>query len=569
MISFAGHLSYQNNRHHWACDEDQMTGHGRWSPRVEDLPGGGQRYRLMCFPEGTASLGLLQLRMPYPYTPEDRIFCNGFQSWSESRLFTFAERLPRLRRLARPFMGYYGDDHFAFIRRGKGYLHSWSWTHWQQPDGQVWLLASLNDHQAFTCFQHDLHHGELVITPDCEGLEISGSFAALDLIWIPGTLAEVYDRWFAWLKIEPPRAPQATGYTSWYRHYTDLSEAKVRQDLAAWQETGRSLDFFQIDDGYQTAVGDWLSPKPSFPEGLAPVSAAIRSAGFRPGLWLAPTVADTRSRLLREHPEWVVRNARGRPLRAGYNPLWKGWFYALDVTHPGWQAYMEKVFGETLDRWGFSLLKLDFLYAACIFPQPRFTRAQLMHRTLQLFRSWAGDRYLLGCGMPLAPGFGLVDYCRVGPDIHLHWEHGLLRWLRHRERVSTHLALRTVIGRWPLAGRAWRNDPDVFLLRDEGLGLSRTERQTILRVNALLGELLFSSDDPSAYGEWQQAQWTAGLTEKNYRATAVEPVGMDQFAILAPQGECLVNLDDRPHTLRRNGQPYLLPPRASLWRSGE
>ena len=60
-----------------------------------------------------------------------------------------------------------------------------------------------------------------------------------------------------------------------------------------------------------------------------------------------------------------------------------------------------------------------------------------MNDTMTFLRNSCGDKLILGCGVPLGSAFGLVDYCRIGADIHLEWEHKLLKFLENRERVST------------------------------------------------------------------------------------------------------------------------------------
>ena len=43
------------------------------------------------------------------------------------------------------------------------------------------------------------------------------------------------------------------------------------------------------------------------------------------------------------------------------------------------------------------------------------------------------------------------------------------------------------------------NDPDVFLLRDENIKLSKEQRKALSTLNALFGSLLFTSDDIATY----------------------------------------------------------------------
>jgi len=504
---------------------------------------GGVRIQLVFTPDGPQLIEACWLEQPVSLAPTDRILCNGFQSWTDSPLLSPAAGIPQLRRLARPFMGYSGDYHIPWIRRQRGYLHSWSWTELRRVGQPLLFLGSLNENQAYTCFQWQQATGCLRIQSDCGGLAIHQAMVLLDFLVLSGTTAVVYDRWQSMLGLPPLRAQPARGWTSWYQHYTNISADIITDNLQAYQSRGDVLDFFQIDDGFQTAVGDWLSVRPSFPAGMKAVADEIRQAGFAPGLWLAPCVADKRSRLLAEHPEWLQKNSRGKPLRVGLNPLWGGWFYALDTQHPGWRDNMRAVFTTVIQEWGFEMLKLDFLYAAAIFPTATQTRAQLMRETLLFLRELSGEAYLLGCGTPLAPGFGIFDYCRIGADIHLQWEHQLLRWLRHRERVSTHVALRTTIGRWPLAGRVWRNDPDVYLLRDENSQLTFSERSLVHRLNTLLGEVLFTSDNVSTYGDWQNQELAWQREWLSTQVQEITPTGEGIFIIVTAKGNFQVTLE--------------------------
>jgi alpha-galactosidase len=71
----------------------------------------------------------------------------------------------------------------------------------------------------------------------------------------------------------------------------------------------------------------------------------------------------------------------------------------------------------------------------------------------------------------------------------------------HRERVSTFNAIRNAIGRRHLNGRAFLNDPDVFLLREDNISLTKTQKDTLSMVNYIFGSLIFTSDNIENYKE--------------------------------------------------------------------
>jgi alpha-galactosidase len=146
-------------------------------------------------------------------------------------------------------------------------------------------------------------------------------------------------------------------------------------------------------------------------------------------------------------------------------------------------------------------VKLDFLYCACLIPRRDKTRAQVMFDGMRLLRELAGDALILGCGVPLVPAFGLVDYCRIGCDMTLNWLGERRMQALHREVPSTRNTLLNTVYRRHLDGRAWRNDPDVFLLRDDNMKLTPEQREKLAIIDALFGGVLFTSDNVGAYDE--------------------------------------------------------------------
>src|SRR5690606_27994869 len=97
-------------------------------------------------------------------------------------------------------------------------------------------------------------------------------------------------------------APYQVGWCSWYHYFHRITEADLRANLAAAADW--PFDVFQLDDGFQPAIGDWLDTNDRFPTDLAGIASAIAAEGRVPGLWLAPFVAAPDSAVARTHPEW-------------------------------------------------------------------------------------------------------------------------------------------------------------------------------------------------------------------------------------------------------------------------
>src|SRR6516162_88517 len=111
-----------------------------------------------------------------------------------------------------------------------------------------------------------------------------------------------YDSLEHWADAQPGRAgaPFQVGWCSWYQYFDRVTEADIRRNLAL--SDGWPFEVFQIDDGYQRSVGDWLATNEKFPSPVEQLATEIAAAGMRPGLWIVPFLAGPDSELVNRHP---------------------------------------------------------------------------------------------------------------------------------------------------------------------------------------------------------------------------------------------------------------------------
>jgi alpha-galactosidase len=298
---------------------------------------------------------------------------------------------------------------------------------------------------------------------------------------------------------EQPTIP--TGWCSWYRFFKDVTADDILRNLTAATHLRPDLPLqvFQIDDGYETCWGDWSSFKHTFPQGVSPLAIEIKSAGFSPGLWLAPFIVHPQSRLMAEHPDWLLKGRFNRPVNAGY--FWGAFTTALDLTNPDALDHTMQIVDRAVHDWGFPYLKLDFLYAGAL-PGRRHdatkTRAQVLRNALKSLRQAAGEQTtLLGCGCPLGSAIGLVDIMRIGADVDTHWlpVHRGVKMGKFSDdgMPSARNAIHNTLTRAPLHLRWWVNDPDCLILRED-MELSQAEVQSLATVIAMSGGSLILSD---------------------------------------------------------------------------
>jgi alpha-galactosidase len=396
-----------------------------------------------------------------------------------------------------------------------------------------------------------------------------GRFAGLDFL---------YPR-----NIPRPRAYRQAGrasggYESWYNHYTAINEALILEDLESLRKTENLLKLryldrgetfvFQIDDGWERAVGDWEVDGGRFPGGLRYLAEKIEKASLIPGLWLAPFIVTRRARIFREKPEWLLRDRRGRPVSAGFNHLWDGKYYCLDLSRSDVLAYIRSLVDRAID-WGFRYLKIDFLYAGML--SGLYAEEGEVHEHYERACETLVSRKknsaglpvaYLGCGGPLGLSYSRFPLFRIGADTREEWDWNLVKFMGHTGRPGAYLNIKNTIGRSFLNGVLYLNDPDVVFLRSVNCRLTGNEKELIGLVNFLLASQIMSSDDPARLGGEDLA--LAGRLSRLYDTLAGDEYGAltlekDVYLLISRSGKTsgLINLRKRPYTLERKNAKNL------------
>ncbi|MDR1940518.1 MAG: alpha-galactosidase [Clostridiales bacterium] len=466
----------------------------------------------------------------YGFKPDTVFFGNGHQSWTDTREYRRSDKMRDLGAVGKdkskfqfwqrltgsngasmfkkqspePIGDVYvnaGDYLYANYERRTGFFHSVSYTYLKN-DAELTLIGSLNERTGYTVIYADMPAGILKIEKDLEGVIIDGEYHVFSLFIKDGGYDEVFDAYFDRLGAKPRAVAPLKGYTSWYNYYSNINQDIILRDLDALSAAAPEINAFQIDDGFQTAVGDWLSiDSKKFPDGMKVIADAIHKKGLKAGLWLAPLAAQHDSKILAEHPEWFIKNPDGKNRKIGHN--WGG-FYGLNFYLPEVRAHIKNFFDVVLNQWGYDLVKLDFLYAASVLPLNGKTRAENMFDAMQLIRECVGDKEILGCGVPIMPCVNQVEYMRIGADMGLSWSQFIFGMVTTREDVNTRNAVHNGINRRHLNKRVFMNDPDVFLLRDYNINMTAAQKELLARLIKLNGGVFFTSDDVNRYGEEQK-----------------------------------------------------------------
>lgn len=467
-----------------------------------------------------------QIAYPYQFNQDNRVFVNGYQSWTDSREYFIDEEMKGLSRFTEFYVktplvkkigiGKSGDYFICKYPRRKGLFYGWSYGY-VRTNNRIDLFGSLSERCGFTIIRFDAENQQVILEKELEGVTFSGRTLIADYAMLTDEYDAAFDKYFDLMGVQCTQKEKKCGYTTWYNYYGSITEDIVVRDLESLSKLDEKVDIFQIDDGYQKAIGDWTeTKKDKFPNGMKKIADEIHKKNMLAGLWLAPLAVTANSSVYKEHKDWLVCDKKGKPYVAG--PNW-GPFYALDIYNKDAAAYIRHFFDVILNEWGYDMVKLDFLYAACVLPIHNKTRGQVMCDAMDLIRDCVGDKIILGCGVPLMPAFGKVDFCRIGADVDLEW---IRRKNRIREDVSTPNTVNCTVFRRHLNGRAFLNDPDVFLLRDTNTKMTFDQRALLAKINSYFGSLLFVSDNVEDYKDNQMKVFLDTIRKKDIKILNAE-----------------------------------------------
>lgn len=429
------------------------------------------------------------------FKKSDNLFFNGYQSWTDSYELNknsgeknILKPLIRKKVIQKYALDKYGDSNFYKYSKRK--LHGYDLFYAKSND--EYFIYNLNNKYAYLIFEYNKKN-KLTLKSDILGKTLKEgesyqvfSFKSFDSIEVG------YKSFIQEFSVDNPKI---FGYTSWYNTYQNINEDLINECLDALDSR---FNLFQIDDGYETYVGDWLNiDKNKFKDGLLRVVDKIHSKGLMAGIWLAPFAAEEKSVLFNTHKDWFLKDELGNCIKAGCN--WNG-FYALDLTKDEVKEYIKNCL-TYYSQIGFDFFKLDFVYAASIVVPKGYTRSSWQQYTYSFLRSCLPNKLILGCGANLFNSYLNFDYLRVGCDVSLDFDDKLYMRLLHRERNSTKNTVQNTIYRSIFDKHLFLNDSDVFVLRDDNTTLSIKQRDALLKINSIFSSVLMTSDNISKYDE--------------------------------------------------------------------
>lgn len=438
---------------------------------------------------------------------------NGFQSWSQSGILKLAEpvdyakihkaltvvpaseTLRQGQELSR-FFSFAGGGEAAMFAGVTDALIFQPWVSWGKTDSGIKVLLGNGG------------AGEEISLSESDTITGEKWFANIGTD-LEQTLID-YGKMLPTRRNSHPHQAQI-GWNSWYDlwYFIEQNDILENAPIAKQMLTDYIPENQQVrivvDDGWQKKWGEWEADE-GFSLGMKEIADRLKNDDMLAGIWLAPVLVSPDSDIVKDHPDWFVGNGVPEDPDVYYTHEIHGKLLVLDVTHPQVVEHI-KGFISQIVEWGYSLLKIDFLFAAALEGRRynQVTGMQAYNSTLQIIREAAGDdTILLAVGSPPIPTSKYADAWRLGSDIAWYYNDDILSW---------HFAVnqaRCISAHWFIC-YSMLCDADPALLRV----LDKKEVEFGSWVAALAGGFMFLSDDLRELDE-DRKSW--GLNAVNMEA---------------------------------------------------
>lgn len=333
----------------------------------------------------------------------------------------------------------------------------------------------------------------------------------------------------AWSISEQNQARRDTTTNYFWSPYQDFRNSfnykYLLDHLKTLDETEPSIPLRTVHIGPGYCIpGDWLNNNSNWPKTMENVAREIFKRRYRAGIYVAPLVVHENSRIFRNHPRWILKNADDDPIVMDEDV--EGKLYALDATHDDVKKYIGKVF-KSFHEIGFTYYEIDRLdWGLQESTETQKTRkvgkssVQVLRALMDIIREAVGaGSFITANRAPYSPLIGFVDAVRI--DIDQSW-----KW----EKETTGRIIEESYNTQYFNNVFWQNDPDVVFMRNYKNDYTVVEQKSLALWAAFMGGAVGISDNFKAIDSDKLQLWRF-----------LEPSTRPQSAMLPFWGNNVIN----------------------------
>ena len=255
---------------------------------------------------------------------------------------------------------------------------------------------------------------------DAEKTFVTPEFAMTYSASGKGGVSRAFHRWARAYKLNRGNIPHDILLNSWEGVYFKVNQKEMDQMMEHFSAMGGEL--FVMDDGWfgnkyprnngSSSLGDWEVCKEKLPDGIEGLLESAKKHNIKFGIWIEPEMANTKSELFEQHPDWILR-AANRPISTGRGKTQ----VVLDLTNPEVQDFVFGVVDNLMTnypeiaymKWDDNCCLLD--YGSSYLPKDRQSHIYIeyqrgLNKVLKRIRAKYPNLVMQAC----AGGGGRVNY---------------------------------------------------------------------------------------------------------------------------------------------------------------
>lgn len=153
------------------------------------------------------------------------------------------------------------------------------------------------------------------------------------------------------IKTDCKKIPNVTWF-SWNEDIRfGINEKYIKESISEAKQIG--IDCVLIDAGWYDYLGDFNVDSKKFPNGIEKLAQLIHKNEMKLGLWVSFAGVDIKSKVFKEHPEWLAKDKSGNLVTFIKNIV----VMCLDSDY---KYYISDKMKELIKRYDVDLLKIDF-----------------------------------------------------------------------------------------------------------------------------------------------------------------------------------------------------------------
>ena len=192
-------IVYKANNKKYTCTKQECE---HFSLNIEE---GAKTIFVSVSPKSPVSFEKFNIVMPYNYSADNKIYVNGYQSWTDSFEYEPSWQMTELSRSMEFYIKHSfgksmglsksGDSNFWKFPRKAGIFFGWSYGY-VRTGNNVDIFGTLTEKYGYTVVTFDCNNSNVIISKELEGVTYTEPSKLLEFAFVSGEYDTAFDEYF-------------------------------------------------------------------------------------------------------------------------------------------------------------------------------------------------------------------------------------------------------------------------------------------------------------------------------------------------------------------------------------